>query len=115
METVKSGAAIALFGATSGIARAVALRLASEGEDLILIGRDGPGLAALSEELSRASGRKPPCLLWDVLDHAGHAAHFRALAAAHALKGVFMAAGLQFPQDECDSDGRKPASPSIPT
>ena len=101
------GGRIALFGATSGIARAVATRLAQGGEDLILIGRDGAALAGMAEELHAACGRKPACLVWDALDHGAHARHFRELAGGFALKGVFMAAGIQFPQDECDKDGEK--------
>ncbi|HKP97419.1 MAG TPA: SDR family NAD(P)-dependent oxidoreductase [Fibrobacteria bacterium] len=98
---------IAVFGATSGIARAVAGRLAAAGESLVLIGRDAAALEALAGELEKAHGRKFPCLAWDVLDHAGHAARFRALAEAHPLRGVFMAAGVLFPQDECDADPEK--------
>ncbi len=105
MKGVTGG--IAVIGATSGIARAVAERLAAEGEDLILMGRDGAALAEQAEGLHKAGGRKPACMIWDVLDHAGHAGKFRELAAAHALKGVFLAAGIQFPQDECDGDAAK--------
>jgi decaprenylphospho-beta-D-erythro-pentofuranosid-2-ulose 2-reductase len=101
------GPGIAVFGATSGIARAVAGRLAAEGDSLILIGRDGDALEAMARELEKAHGRKPPCIVWDVLDFPGHAARFRALAAAHTFRGVFMAAGVLFPQDECDRDPEK--------
>jgi short-subunit dehydrogenase len=94
---------IAVFGATSGIARAVAARLAAEGEALILIGRDPAGLAALDREL----GGGNPQVTWDVLDFAGHAERFRALAEAYPLRGVFYAVGALFPQEECERDPAK--------
>jgi short-subunit dehydrogenase len=98
---------IAVFAATSGIARAMAERWMAEGESLILIGRDAAALEAMARDLEKAHGAKPPCVAWNVLDHAGHAEKFRALESAYALKGVFMAAGLLFPQDECDRDAEK--------
>ncbi len=105
------GGAIVVFGATSGIARPVAALLAARGESLILIGRDAAALAAMASDLERAHGRRPEVVAWDVLDFQGHAGRFRALAAAHeaggGLQGVFFAAGVQFPQDECDADPEK--------
>jgi decaprenylphospho-beta-D-erythro-pentofuranosid-2-ulose 2-reductase len=99
--------AVAVFAATSGIARPVADLLAAQGETLILIGRDGAALEAMAAELERGHKRRPAVAVWDVLDHKGHAARFRGLAAAHTLQGVFFAAGLLFPQDECDKDPEK--------
>lgn len=107
MGSGSESGSIAVFGATSGIARAVADRLAEEGETLVLIGRDGKSLEAMALEFEAKHGRKPPCVVWDVLDFAGHADRFRALAAGHVLKGLFFAAGVLFPQDECDSDPAK--------
>jgi decaprenylphospho-beta-D-erythro-pentofuranosid-2-ulose 2-reductase len=92
---------IALFGATSGIAREVAAVLRSEGEELILIGRDAAALAGLARELGDES---IPQVTWDVLDFASHGERFRALAEAFPLRGVFYAVGALFPQDECERD-----------
>lgn len=100
-------AAIVLFGATSGIARAVAARLAAEGESLILIGRDPAALESMARDVENSSGVRPACMAWDVLDHAGHAGRFRELAASHSFRGIFMAAGVLFPQEECDRDPEK--------
>jgi decaprenylphospho-beta-D-erythro-pentofuranosid-2-ulose 2-reductase len=102
-----AGGTVAIFGATSGIARPVAERLAAQGETLILIGRDGAALEAMAGAMERTHGRRPAVLAWDVLDHAGHAGRFRALAAAHSLQGIFFAVGAQFPQDECERDPEK--------
>ena len=98
---------MAIFGATSGIARPVADLLAAQGETLILIGRDGAALEAMAEGFAGKGGRKPAIVVWDVLDHKGHAARFRALATAHSLAGVFFAVGTQFLQDECEKDPEK--------
>ena len=98
---------IAVFGATSGIARAVAGRLAAEGESLILIGRDAAALAELARDLDPSGKQGIPQVTWDVLDFAGHAERFRALAAEHRLQGVFFAAGVLFTQDECEADPAK--------
>jgi short-subunit dehydrogenase len=95
---------VAVFAATSGIARAVAARLRAAGEDLILIGRDAEALRALARELGDEG---IPQVTWDVLDFGSHAAKFGALAAAHRLSGLFFAAGVLFPQDECERDPAK--------
>lgn len=81
--------------------------MAAEGERLILIGRDPAALEAMSRSLEKTHGRPFPVTTWDVLDHPGHAGKFHALTQAHALKGVFFAAGVLFPQDECDRDPEK--------
>jgi short-subunit dehydrogenase len=108
------GGAIVVFGATSGIARPVADLLAARGGTLVLIGRDAAALAAMASHLERSHGRRPEVVAWDVLDFQGHADRFRALVAAHGgggdragLQGIFFAAGVQFPQDECDADPEK--------
>lgn len=98
---------IAVFGATSGIARAVADLLAGQGETLILIGRESAALDSLAREMEARHGSKPACMAWDVLEFDGHAERFRALAAEHSLKGLFFAAGVLFPQDDCDRDPAK--------
>jgi len=98
---------IAVFGATSGIAVAVADRLAGEGESLILIGREAAALEALAGDMEARHGGRPACMVWDVLDFDGHAEKFRALASGHSIKGLFFAAGVLFPQDECDRDPLK--------
>ncbi len=98
---------IVVFGATSGIASAVSRVLMAEGQDLVLIGRSREALIALSLALEKASGRSVPYVVWDVLDFAEHDAKFRELIAAHAVKGLFFAAGVLIPQEECDREPAK--------
>ncbi len=98
---------VAIFGATSGIARAVAKRLMKDGEELLLIGRSRQGLLDLAIELEKTLGHTAPVLVWDVLDFAGHAGHFQEMVKTHSLKGIFFAAGVQVPQEECDRDTQK--------
>lgn len=99
--------AVAVFGATSGIARCVIEALLKRGEAVVLIGRSLPALEALAADLEVAAGRRPPVFAWDALDFAGHGARFAALRGAHALKGLVMAAGVLFPQAECEADPAK--------
>lgn len=95
---------VAVFAATSGIARAVAARLKAGGESLILIGREAAALKALARGLGDEG---IPQVTWDVLDFDSHALKFQALVSAHRLSGVFFAAGVLFPQDECERDPAK--------
>ena len=50
---------VLLTGATDGLGRAVASRLAADGADLRIHGRDARRLAATAEELKSASGTRP--------------------------------------------------------
>ena len=51
------GRIVVLTGAASGIGAALAVRLATEGADLALIDRNGPGLATVAEAARRSGGR----------------------------------------------------------
>lgn len=101
--------AIVIFGATSGIARAVAEAWLGRGEDLVLAGRSGEGLRAVAADLEVACGRRPPVFAWDVADVPGHAARFAELAGAHRLRGLFMAAGVMHLPEACLADPLKVA------
>jgi short-subunit dehydrogenase len=61
-------------GASSGIGRAVAVQLAAQGSDLVLVARRRDRLEALAEELSAARGVKVEVLVADVTDPAQLAA-----------------------------------------
>jgi short-subunit dehydrogenase len=96
--------AIAVFGATSGIARAVAELWMARGEDLVLIGRSRADLEAVARDLEVAFGRRPPVFVWDAADSGNHRARFEALAEAHPLKGLLMAAGVLHGVESCEAD-----------
>ena len=53
-------------GATSGIGRATALRLAHMGYDVIITGRRGERLAALSQEIEKETKSRTLPLVFDV-------------------------------------------------
>ena len=85
---------IVLFGATSGIARAVSRDLLARGAALILVGRDEVALRAEAADLLVRFGRPCTVFVWDLLDRDRHAERFEALAALGPIGGVFFAAGV---------------------
>ncbi len=97
MNDEKRGAArtVLVTGSSRGIGRAIALRLAREGHDLVIHGRS-PGAAAeqtLAEV--RALGRQARLLCFDVADRAAAAAALAADVEAHgAPYGVVCNAGI---------------------
>lgn len=100
---------IAVFGATSGIARAVSAELARRGHGLLLVGRDEAALRAVAADLAVRFGREFPVLAWDLLhpgdgDHAGRFAELIALAGSDGLSGVFFSAGIMPPEEKAHAD-----------
>lgn len=98
---------IVIFSATSGIARAVAEEFQIRGEALLLVGRTGEELQTLSKDLEVLGGKPVPWFIWDVLDFTGHVRHFEELRQTWDVKGLFMAAGILIPQEDCDKDPAK--------
>jgi NAD(P)-dependent dehydrogenase (short-subunit alcohol dehydrogenase family) len=66
---------ILITGSTDGLGRALALRLAQDGHQLILHGRDPDRLAATATEITDATGHKPPTVRADL----ANLAHVRQL------------------------------------
>jgi NAD(P)-dependent dehydrogenase (short-subunit alcohol dehydrogenase family) len=59
---------ILITGATDGLGRALARRLAADGEALILHGRDQRRLDEVADELAAANGRRPRAVLADLAE-----------------------------------------------
>jgi decaprenylphospho-beta-D-erythro-pentofuranosid-2-ulose 2-reductase len=95
---------VAIFGATSGIARAVSRELLRRGHNLVLIGRSVEALRAEAADLKVRFGRECPVFTWDLLDRTGHARRFAELTEATPLSGLFFAAGVLFPEKTAASD-----------
>jgi short-subunit dehydrogenase len=95
---------LAVFGATSGIAREVTREWLRRGRDAVLVGRDEAALRAEAADLKVRCGRDCPVFVWDLLDRENHAARFAELDRLHAPGGLFLAAGLLAPEDALEVD-----------
>jgi 3-oxoacyl-[acyl-carrier protein] reductase len=85
MATEGSPAPVILVtGATRGIGRAIATRLAADGARLVLVARDAAALAALAAELRAAGAPEPLVAAMDVADGA---AITRLMKDIHAARG----------------------------
>ena len=91
-----SGKRFWLVGASAGIGRALALRLAREGAAIVVSARDGEALASLVNEMSpvRTARGGHAAVRLDVTDRAGAAAAFEA---AGQVDGVIYCAGAYEP------------------
>jgi hypothetical protein len=96
---------IVIFGATSGIARAVSRELLSRGSSLVLVGRDEAALLAEAADLFVRFGRECPVFTWDLLARDLHGQRFAALAALGPLGGVVFAAGTMPAEAAAEADG----------
>jgi 3-oxoacyl-[acyl-carrier protein] reductase len=85
MATEGAAAPVVLVtGATRGIGRAIAVRLAADGARLVLVARDDAALAALANELTAAGAPEPMVAALDVADGA---AITRLMKDIHAGRG----------------------------
>ena len=96
----------AVLGATRGLGRALARRLAERGDQLVVLGRDPDDLARTAEDLSQRSGGRPvglaPC---DLLDADSIApALLRAETLMDGLDTVVVTAGVFATQEELEHD-----------
>ena len=92
---MKSDSTILVTGSSRGIGRAIALRLASAGHDLVVHCRNGIDQAQAVADEARALGRAARVLSFDVADRAGASAALLADMDAHgAYYGVVCNAGI---------------------
>jgi short-subunit dehydrogenase len=89
-----------VLGATSGIARAVALRFTRGGWNLILAGRQPEQLERLARDLKIRAGCHAQMATFDVLDYASHARFWEGLTPPP--DAVFCAVGLLGDQAEAE-------------
>jgi NAD(P)-dependent dehydrogenase (short-subunit alcohol dehydrogenase family) len=88
-ESLK-GKVVLLTGATRGIGRALAVRLAREGARLALCGRDGAALEAVAAEAGKSAGADPFTRAFDLRDGAAAAAFYRDARAALGVPDVLL-------------------------
>lgn len=95
MTNLAFGRTVLVTGSTRGIGRAIALRLARAGHDVVVHGRNGTAQAQAVADEIRALGRGCRVLMFDVADRAAAAAALEADVATHgAFYGVVCNAGI---------------------
>jgi short-subunit dehydrogenase len=100
---------VLILGATSTIARAVAVEFASHRYDLILAGRDQEELRALASDLHLRCGIKTTTQSFDVLDFEGQESLLKSclLDAGEALQGVVLCVGYLGDQERANTEPRE--------
>jgi decaprenylphospho-beta-D-erythro-pentofuranosid-2-ulose 2-reductase len=93
---------VLLLGATSGIGGALARRLAAQGHDLILAGRDKDDLESRARDLDVRYGVRAEVLLFEALDFDSHPGLIEACfrSAPEGLEGVALCHGAMSDPDE---------------
>lgn len=99
---------IVIFGATSGIARAVSRELMKRGDTLVLVGREEAALRAEADDLRVRFDRECTVFVWDLMARGAHgdlhAQRFAELTARESIKGVFFAPGVMPPERAVEAD-----------
>jgi short-subunit dehydrogenase len=100
----KEAGSLVIFGATSGIARAVSRELMRQGASLVLVGRDEAALRAEAADLAVRHGRECRVFAWDLMERDQHAQKFATLAGQGELGGLFLASGIMPAEKEAEND-----------
>ncbi len=97
---------IAIVGARSGIGRALARRLASEGHALILAGRDLDELELIARDLEIRYGTKATARAFDAQGYGDHGAFLEGCVEHFAgqLDGLLLCHGTMLEQAEAEKD-----------
>lgn len=100
-----NGGPVAVFGATSGIARATALELAKQGHRIVLLGRDTEELERTAADLRARTGATVSTMEFDAAATSSHADLVRDLAqSGGGLEGAVVAFGYLGSQETAQSD-----------
>jgi len=93
---------VLILGATSDIAKSLAVEYAADGYDLYLAARNSHRLEKLADEIRQRFGRRVECFELDVLDYDAHAAFYDRLEEKPI--GVIQAVGYLGDQDAAHHD-----------
>lgn len=97
---------VVILGATSGIARAVAVEYARRDRDLLLAARDFEECEAVARDLAVRYGVRAEAMVWDAADFDGHADFFAKCLerAGEGLEGVVLCSGFMDEQAKAQAD-----------
>ncbi|MFC5751100.1 SDR family NAD(P)-dependent oxidoreductase [Actinomadura rugatobispora] len=99
---------VVVVGATSGVGRSVALKLAERGHRVIAVGRDAERAATLRDKLRRRPGPDPEVLVGDVSTVAGRRAFTGAVPGLTGrIDALINNAGVMLPRRRVNEDGHE--------
>ncbi|MFC1584208.1 SDR family oxidoreductase [Fibrobacterota bacterium] len=98
METV------AVFGSTSGIARAVVGELISQGYNVVLCARSSEALERQARDIKVKHGKQIETITWDVLDFGRHREKVKHLVENHHITGAVIAVGVMPSQEDSEQN-----------
>ena len=103
-KTFGPGCRVVILGATSGIARSLALEFARHGFELVLAGRDREEMQIIAADARVRFGASCEILEFSALDYASHPGFWRSCG---AVDGVVCCFGVMTAQDEAERDWEK--------
>jgi short-subunit dehydrogenase len=103
-RTFGKGCRVLILGATSGIAKPLALEFARRGFDLVLAGRDQEEMQTIAADARVRCGVKTELLEFSALDYDSHDAFWQSCG---EIDGVVVAFGVMTSQPEAERDWEK--------